>query len=93
MGLPFVESLNEIADPWYYGNGGDVMKLEEAKALYPGEWIAFHAFEEGDNPEGEVVLHTKKRRAFEKQLLERGLTGVYITFTGPLIPEGYGTLF
>jgi len=71
----------------------NTMKLEEAKALYPGEWIAFRAVEETENPEGEVMLHNKDRRAFDRELLERGLTDVYITFAGPLIPEGYGTLF
>ena len=71
----------------------NTMKLEEAKALYPGEWIAFRAVEETENPEGEVMLHNKNRRAFDRELLERGLTDVYITFAGPLIPEGYGTLF
>jgi hypothetical protein len=69
------------------------MKLEEAKARYPGEWIAFHAFEEGENPEGEVLLHNKDRRAFDKELLERKLTGVYITFAGPAVPEGYAVMF
>ncbi len=69
------------------------MKLEEAKALYPEEWIAFRTFEESDNPEGEVVLHNKDRRAFDKELLERGLTDVYITFAGPPVPEGYAVMF
>jgi len=69
------------------------MKLEEAKAIYPGEWIAFHAFEEGENPEREVLLHNKDRRAFDKELLERGLTDVYITFAGPPVPEGYAVMF
>lgn len=69
------------------------MTLEESKARYKGEWLAFRAFEEGDNPEGEVALHDKDRRTFDKVLLERRLVNVYITFAGPLIPEGYGTLF
>ena len=69
------------------------MKLEEAKTLYQGEWIAFHIFEESDNPEGEIVLHNKARRAFDKELLERGLTDVYITFAGPPVPEGYAAIF
>ena len=69
------------------------MKLEEAKALYLEEWIAFRAFEESDNPEGEVALHNKDRRAFDKELLERGLTNVYITFAGPPVPEGYAVMF
>jgi hypothetical protein len=69
------------------------MKLEDAKTRYQGEWIAFHALEEKDNPDGEVVLHNKDRRAFDKELLDRGLIDVYITFTGPLVPEGYAVMF
>jgi hypothetical protein len=69
------------------------MKLEQAKNRYRGEWIAFHPFEEKDNPEGEVLLHNKDRRVFDKQLLDRGLTDVYITFAGPPVPEGYAVMF
>jgi len=69
------------------------MRLEEIKAMHLGEWIAFRPSDESDNPEGELILHNKDRRTFDKQLIERGLTNVYITFTGPIIPEGYGTLF
>ena len=69
------------------------MKLEDAKTQYQGEWIAFHTLEEKDNPDGEVVLHNKDRRAFDKELLDRGLIDVYITFTGPLVPEGYAVMF
>ena len=69
------------------------MRLEEAKKMYPGEWIAFRTLEEGDNPEGEVVLRNKDRRAFDKELLQKGLTDVYITFAGPPVPEGYAVIF
>jgi len=69
------------------------MKLNEAKSLYPGEWVAFSTTEEGDNPEGEVLLHNKDRRAFDQQLLEKGLTGVYITFTGSAVPDKYAVMF
>jgi len=69
------------------------MKLEEAKREYRGEWIAFRALKEVDNSEGEVVLHNKDRRAFDKELLRLGLTGVYITFAGPPVPEGYAVIF
>lgn len=68
------------------------MTLEEAKALYPMEWIAFRTTEDGDNPKGEVVLHDRDRRAFDRELLERRLIEIYITFAGPPIPEGYGTI-
>lgn len=69
------------------------MKLEEVKSLYPGEWLAFRTGEEGDNPEGEVVLHHRDRRTFDEELLERGLIEVYITFAGPLVPEKYAVMF
>lgn len=69
------------------------MRLEETKAMYPGEWIAFRPTDESDDPEGELILHNKDRRTFDKQLIERGITDVYIAFAGPTIPEGYGTLF
>jgi hypothetical protein len=69
------------------------MKLEEAKKLFQGEWIAFRTSEEGDNPEGEVVLHHKDRRTFDKELLQEGVTEVYITFAGPPVPEGYAVIF
>lgn len=69
------------------------MRLEEAKTLYQREWIAFRPIEESDNPEGEVILHNKDRRTFDKELLQRRLTDVYITFTGPPVPEGYAVIF
>ena len=69
------------------------MKLAEAKTLYQGEWIAFRALEEVEDPEGEVVLHSSDRRAFDRQLLELGLTDVYVTFAGPPVPDGYAAIF
>lgn len=69
------------------------MRLEEAKNKYQGEWIAFRAFEKSDNPEGEVVLHHKDRWVFDKELVERGIKNVYITFAGPPVPEGYAIIF
>jgi len=69
------------------------MKLAEARMTYRTEWIAFRTSEETENPEGEVVLHNKDRRAFDKELLRRGLTDVYITFAGPPVPDGYSVVF
>jgi hypothetical protein len=52
----WLRRLAQIIDLWYYDRRGVfIMKLDEAKALYPGEWIAFRTIEEGDNPEGEVT--------------------------------------
>jgi len=69
------------------------MKLEEAKTLYQGEWIAFRSFEENDNPEGKVVLHNKDRLTFDREFLRKRLTDIYITFAGPPVPEGYAVIF
>jgi hypothetical protein len=69
------------------------MRLEKAKTKYQNEWIAFHALDESDNPEGEVILHNKDRRIFDKELVGRGLNDVYITFAGPPVPEGYAVMF
>lgn len=69
------------------------MSLEEAKTRFQGEWLAFRAFDEGDNPEGEVILHHKDRRTFDKELVEGSITGVYVTFAGPPVPEGYAVMF
>jgi hypothetical protein len=69
------------------------MKLDEAKALYPEEWIAFDASDDSDNPQGKVVLHHRDRRQFDRELISRGLVNVYVTFAGPLIPEGYAVMF
>lgn len=69
------------------------MKLNEAKTRYKGEWVAFHPFEESDDPEGEVILHNKSRRIFDRELVKRELTDVYVTFAGPPVPEGYAVMF
>lgn len=69
------------------------MKLNEAQQLYPEEWIAFRAAGAGDDPEGEVVLHSKDRHLFDRELVKRNLTDTYITFVGLPIPEGYAALF
>ena len=69
------------------------MRLAKAKALYPDEWIAFSTTEEGDNPEGEVLLHHKDRQIFDQQLLDRDQIDVYITFTGSLVTGKYAVMF
>jgi hypothetical protein len=68
------------------------MKLEEAKKLYEKEWIAFKKNENGENPDGEVLLHNKDRRIFDRELLKFKPTKVYVTFVGPPVPEGYKIL-
>ena len=71
----------------------DNMKLEEAKKLYENEWLAFRTYEDGNNPEGDVIFHNKNRKAFNRELLKLKPKDVYITYAGPLIPEGYAVMF
>lgn len=69
------------------------MRLEQAKSMHQNEWIAFRAFDESDNPEGEVILHNKDRWTFDRELIALGITDVYITFAGPLVKEGFSVMF
>lgn len=69
------------------------MKLAEAKNTYSGQWIAFQTKEEGDNPEGEVLLHDKDRRQFDQVLLAHNWEDIYITFAGEATPEQYAVMF
>lgn len=69
------------------------MRLTEAKRLYQGEWIAFHVKDDVEDPDGEVILHNKDRRAFDRRLLELELTDLYISFAGPAVPDGYAAIF
>jgi len=85
--------LGGVEHLWYNKSEVTVMRLEEAKDQYRGEWIAFRTSAEDENPEGDVLLHHKDRRAFDKELMRKGLTDVYITFAGPPVPEGYAVIF
>ena len=76
-----------------FDRGTIVMKLQDAKNRYSGEWIAFRPSGEGQNPEGEVVIHNPERTAFDRALVEQRITGVYITFAGPLVKEGFTVIF
>ncbi|HDN79358.1 MAG: hypothetical protein DRI61_01660 [Chloroflexi bacterium] len=70
-----------------------MMRLKEAKRKFKGEWIAFKVHSDGEDPEGEVVLHNKDRRAFNRELVKLKLSGVYITYAGPVVPEDYAVMF
>lgn len=68
------------------------MRLEEVKTEYQDEWIAFRAADESENPEGELILHNRDRWMFDRELVGRGITDVYITFAGPLVKEGFSVM-
>jgi plasmid stabilization system protein ParE len=38
-------------------------------------------------------LTNRDRRTFDRELLRKGLTDIYITFAGPPVPEGYAVIF
>lgn len=69
------------------------MRLEEAKKKFDGQWIAFRTSGKDADPDGEVLLHRQNRREFDHELLQRGITDVYITYAGPPIPPGYTAFF
>jgi hypothetical protein len=69
------------------------MCLENAKKLYPNEWIAFRSSSHDEDPEGEVVFHHPDRNTFESELLAKKIVNVYLTYTGELVKEGYSVLF
>ncbi len=72
------------------------LTLNEAKALYPREWIAFQVEEEKENLEqalGQVLDHHADRRELHRRLRGCGVKEVYINFSGPLIRPGYEVMF
>ncbi len=70
------------------------MTLAEAKSKFRNEWIAFRISKEEDkeNPEGKVVLHHKHRMKFNKELVKEKIIDVYVTYTGPVVKEGYAVI-
>lgn len=69
------------------------MKLSEALELLKDQWIAFRIGSDEEDPEGVVVLHDADREAFRRELHARKIRGVYITYAGDVLPEGYAALF
>lgn len=69
------------------------MRLSQAVKQWKDEWIAFRVTQEGDDPDGEVILHERDRARFKSRLAKERIHGVYITFCGELLPEGYAALF
>ncbi|MBS4028483.1 MAG: hypothetical protein KGZ58_07580 [Ignavibacteriales bacterium] len=69
------------------------MKLEDARKQFENEWMAFRSIEKGDNPDGEVILHNKNRREFDNEVLKKEIVNVYLTYNGPVVPEGYAIIF
>ncbi|MEW6201732.1 MAG: hypothetical protein AB1546_07145 [bacterium] len=71
-----------------------VEKIDDIKAKHPGEWLAIKIEKETDEGEdfGELVTHNTDRRDLHKELREKNIKGVYVTFAGPIVKPGYEVL-
>lgn len=72
--------------------------IQELKRDHPGEWLAIEVTHEGpQGPEkGELLGHAHLpeealRGAKDRRRTARGR--VYLTFAGPILPEGYAAAF
>lgn len=69
------------------------MRLSQALELYKDQWIAFRMANDGDDPDGDVVVHDANRDAFRRRLKDGQVKSVYITFSAEPIAEGYVAMF
>lgn len=67
------------------------VSLLQMKQQYAGQWLAFLVTEETPAGEllGQLVAHNPDRRELHRQLREKGVANVYVTFAGPVVKPGY----
>jgi hypothetical protein len=70
------------------------INLQDAKQRYAGEWLAFLVAEETPSGEllGQVILHNSDRRELHRELREKKVKEVYVTFAGPPVKPGYAVI-
>jgi len=70
------------------------VSLEEAKEQYAGQWLAFLVAEEKSTGEllGQVIAHNHDRRELHRELREKKIDRVYVTFAGPVVKPGYAVI-
>jgi hypothetical protein len=70
------------------------MSLEKAKQDYAGQWLAFLVAEETPTGEllGQVIAHNHDRRELHRELREKKINCVYVTFAGPVVKPGYAVI-
>ena len=75
------------------GNQHDIMTVEEARERYDGDWLALEVVSRDEN-EFPNTVRLVEMAPTRPQLSERvrGKYGLYITYAGPLVPEGHGYL-
>jgi hypothetical protein len=69
------------------------VKLSEALEQLKDQWIAFRIVRDGEDPEGEVILHEVERSVFRERMRSERVQGVYITYSGEILPKGHVALF
>ena len=70
------------------------VSLEKAKKEYAGQWLAFLVTEEMPTGEllGQVIAHNFDRRELHRELREKKVDRVYVTFAGPVVKPGYSVI-
>jgi len=69
----------------------EVIDIVAVEKLYTGEWLLFEVLEadEQDQPvRGRLICHHKDRDFIHRQDLEARCPYTYITYAGPVLPEG-----
>ena len=71
------------------------MKIQELKEKYEGEWLAIKVtkVKNGKSVEGELIAHCKDQKEIWKKASEGGEKGIYITYAGHPLEEGYAAAF
>lgn len=68
--------------------------LGQVKQQYAGQWLAFLVMEETPAGEllGQLLAHHPDRRELHRQLREKAVEQVYVTFAGPVVKPGYAVI-
>lgn len=70
------------------------VSLEQMKRQHAGQWLAFLVMEETPTGEllGQLLAHHSDRRELHRQLREKKVDQVYVTFAGPAVKPGYAVI-
>ena len=70
------------------------VSLERVKQQHAGQWLAFLVTEETSAGEllGHLIAHNRDRRELHRELRERKVNQVYVTFAGPVVKAGYAVI-
>jgi hypothetical protein len=72
----------------------EIMTVDEARERYAGEWLALEVVSRDANGDPQNVrLIEKARNRLELCHKTRSVREAYITFAGPLVPEGTIALY